>query len=375
MRYTFDSREVKPGMGFVALKGEKADGHDFIPQALAAGAAEIVDGLDDLQARARRRRRALRAKVVALTGSAGKTTTKELLRAFLSTVGKTYATEGNFNNHIGLPLTILNCPDDADFLVLEMGSNHPGEIAALCEIAEPDAGLITNVGTAHLEFFKSQDGIAEEKGALFAAARDFCVVSADNVRLDALRARCGAAECIVVDPRPAWLERALAPVLPGAHNVSNAALAFAAAERFGATREGAVAALAGFALPGARWRIVEKWGATFIDDTYNANPDSMIAALDAFAATPCDGRRIAVLGDMFELGPDALELHRKVFAHAMSLGLPLVIGVGELSSQCLCHLVYKNLAALKKRFRVDVSAGDLVLLKASHSMKLGELIA
>ena len=375
MRYTFDSREVKPGMGFVALKGEKADGHAFIPQALAAGAAEIVDGLDALQEKARRRRRALKAKVVGLTGSAGKTTTKELLKAFLSTVGKTYATEGNFNNHIGLPLTILNCPDDADFLVLEMGSNHPGEIAALCDIAAPDAGLITNVGTAHLEFFKTQDGIAEEKGALFAAAREFCVVSADNVRLDALRVRCGASECIVVDPRPAWLEEALASVLPGAHNVSNAALAFAVAERFGATREGVIAALAGFSLPGARWRRVEKWGATFIDDTYNANPDSMMAALDAFSATPCDGRRIAVLGDMFELGPDALALHKKVFAHAMSLGLPLVIGVGELSSQCLCHLVYKNLDSLKKRFRVDVSAGDLVLLKASHSMKLGELIA
>ena len=375
MRYTFDSREVEPGMGFVALKGERADGHAFIPQALSAGAAEIVDGLDALQEKARRRRRALKAKVIGLTGSAGKTTTKELLKAFLSTVGRTYATEGNFNNHIGLPLTILNCPGDADFLVLEMGSNHPGEIAALCDIAAPDVGLITNVGTAHLEFFKSQDGIAEEKGALFAAAKEFCVVSADNVRLDALRARCGDAECIVVDPRPAWLEKALAPVLPGAHNVSNAALAFAAAERLGATREGAAAALAGFALPGARWRRVEKWGATFIDDTYNANPDSMVAALDAFAATPCDGRRIAVLGDMFELGPGALELHRKVFAHAMSLGLPLVIGVGELSAQCLCHLAYKNLDALKKRFRVDVSAGDLVLLKASHSMKLGELIA
>jgi len=375
VRYTFDSREVKPGMGFVALKGEKADGHAFIPQALERGAAEIVDGLDALQQKARERRRSLKAKVVGLTGSAGKTTTKELLRAFLSTVGRTYATEGNFNNHIGLPLTILNCPDDADFLVLEMGSNHPGEIAALCDIAAPDAGVITNVGTAHLEFFKTQDGIAEEKGALFEAAKDFCVVSAENVRLEALRARCGAAECIVVDPRPAWLAEALAPVLPGAHNVSNAALAFAAAERFGATREGALAALSGFALPGARWRRVEKWGATFIDDTYNANPDSMIAALDAFAATPCDGRHIAVLGDMFELGPDALELHRKVFAHAMSLGFPLVIGVGELSSQCLCHLVYKNLDSLKKRFRVDVSAGDLVLLKASHSMKLGELIA
>ena len=374
MRYTFDSREVKPGMGFVALKGEKADGHAFIPQALAAGAAEIVDGLDALQEKARRRRRALKAKVVGLTGSAGKTTTKELLKAFLSTVGKAYATEGNFNNHIGLPLTILDCPDDADFLVLEMGSNHPGEIAALCDIAAPDAGLITNVGTAHLEFFKTQDGIAEEKGALFAAAREFCVVSADNVRLDALRVRCGASECIVVDPRPAWLEEALASVLPGAHNVSNAALAFAVAERFGATREGVIAALAGFSLPGARWRRVEKWGATFIDDTYNANPDSMMAALDAFSATPCDGRRIAVLGDMFELGPDALALHKKVFAHAMSLGLPLVIGVGELSSQCLCHLVYKNLDSLKKRFRVDVSAGDLVLLKASHAMRLGDLI-
>ena len=362
-------------MGFVALKGEKADGHAFIPQALERGAAEIVDGLDALQEKARERRRSLKAKVVGLTGSAGKTTTKELLRAFLSTVGRTYATEGNFNNHIGLPLTILNCPDDADFLVLEMGSNHPGEIAALCDIAAPDAGVITNVGTAHLEFFKTQDGIAEEKGALFEAAKDFCVVSSENVRLDALRARCGAAECVVVDPRPAWLAEALAPVLPGAHNVSNAALAFAAAERFGATREGALSALSGFALPGARWRRVEKWGATFIDDTYNANPDSMIAALDAFAAKPCDGRHIAVLGDMFELGPDALELHRKVFAHAMSLGFPLVIGVGELSSQCLCHLVYKNLDSLKKRFRVDVSAGDLVLLKASHSMKLGELIA
>ena len=375
MRYTFDSREVKPGMGFVALKGEKADGHAFIPQALECGAAEIVDGLEALQAKARARRHALGAKVVGLTGSAGKTTTKELLKAFLSTVGKTYATEGNFNNHIGLPLTILNCPDDAEFLVLEMGSNHPGEIAALCEIAEPDAGVITNVGTAHLEFFKSQDGIAEEKGALFAAAKEFCVVSAGNVRLDALRARCGEAECIVVDPNPQWLADALAPVLPGAHNVSNAALAFAAAERLGATREGALSALSGFALPGSRWRRVEKWGATFVDDTYNANPDSMVAALDAFAAMPCDGRRIAVLGDMFELGPGALDLHRKVFAHAMALGIPLVIGVGELSSQCLCHLAYKDLASLKKRFRVDVSAGDLVLLKASHSMKLGELIA
>ena len=148
---TFDSRQVKPGMLFVALKGEKSDGHDYIPQALEKGAAGIVDGYDELDRVAREYRRTLKAKVVAVTGSAGKTTTKELVKTFLSTVGKVHATEGNFNNHIGLPVTILNCPKDADFLVLEMGTNHPGEIAHLCDVAEPDAALITNVGTAHIE--------------------------------------------------------------------------------------------------------------------------------------------------------------------------------------------------------------------------------
>ena len=373
MTYTFDSRQVKPGMGFVALKGEKVDGHDFIPQALAAGAAEVIDGLEALQSKARDYRRTLKAKVIGVTGSAGKTTTKELLKAFLAKVGKTYATEGNFNNHIGLPLTILNCPADADFLVVEMGTNHPGEIAALCEIAEPDAGLITNVGTAHLEFFKTQDGIAAEKGVLGASAREFFVIGDNNVRLGALKGMCRG-EAVVADTAQVWMREALKDVLPGDHNVSNACIAYAVAARFGCTQAQAVAALADFALPGARWRKVEKDGVTYIDDTYNANPDSMIAALDAFAALPCDGRHVAVLGDMFELGADALALHRKVFAHAMSLGIPLVIGVGEMSSQCLCHLAYKDLAVLKKKFRVDVSAGDLVLLKASHSMRLGELL-
>jgi len=163
-------------------------------------------------------------------------------------------------------------------------------------------------------------------------------------------------------------------VLPGEHNVSNACLAFAVAERYGATRERAVAALRDFALPGARWRRVEKDGVSYIDDSYNANPDSMIAALDAFVREPCDGKRVAVLGDMFELGPQSEELHRKVFDHAMALGIPLVIGVGETSSKCLCHLVYKTLKPLKAKFRFDVSAGDLVLLKGSHGMHLGELI-
>lgn len=362
MRYTFDSRAVQPGMGFVALKGEKADGHDFIPQALARGAARIVDGLEELQALARDYRKSLKAKVIGITGSAGKTTTKELTRAFLSRLGPTSATEGNFNNHIGLPLTILNCPEDAEFLVVEMGSNHPGEIAALCDIAAPDVGLVTNVGTAHLEFFKTREGIAEEKGELLRRA-PVGFSAADSEFLPG-----------TVDVHQEWMVEALKGVLPGAHNVANACLAFAVAEHFGATREQAVQALADFALPGARWRKSERDGVVFIDDTYNANPDSMIAALNALAAEPCTGRRVAVLGDMFELGENAIELHRRVFAHAMKLGLPLVIGVGPQSAQCVCHEVFEKLEPLKRRFRVMVSAGDVVLLKASHAMKLGELL-
>ena len=370
---TFDSRQVRPGMLFVALKGEKSDGHDYIPQALEKGAAGIVDGYDELDRVAREYRRALKAKVVGITGSAGKTTTKELVKTFLSTLGKVHATEGNFNNHIGLPITILNCPKDADFLVLEMGTNHPGEIAHLCDVAEIDCAIITNVGTAHIEFFGDQDGIAREKGTVLERAKEFGVVSGENARLDVLRklAKC---ELVEVDPRQEWMAKALEGVLPGDHNVSNACLAFALAGRFGAERGRCAASLKGFALPGARWRISEKWGATFVDDTYNANPDSMIAALDAFAKMPCDGKRVAVLGDMFELGDRSQELHKKVFDHAMSLGIPLVVGVGEMSSRCLCHLAYKELKTLKKKFRVDVSAGDLVLLKASHGMHLGELL-
>lgn len=370
---TFDSRQVKPGMLFVALKGEKSDGHDYIPQALEKGAAGVVDGYDELDRVAREYRRSLKAKVIGITGSAGKTTTKELVKTFLSTLGKVHATEGNFNNHIGLPITILNCPKDADFLVVEMGTNHPGEIAHLCDIAEIDCAIITNVGTAHIEFFGDQDAIAREKGTVLDRAKEFGVVSKENSRLEVLRelAKCDLVE---VDAHQEWLAEALEGVLPGDHNVSNASLAFALAERFGAERGKCAAALKGFELPGARWRISEKWGVTFIDDTYNANPDSMIAALDALAKMPCDGKRVAVLGDMFELGEKSQELHRMVFDHAMALKIPLVVGVGEMSSNCLCHLVYKELKTLKKKFRVDVSAGDLVLLKASHGMHLGELI-
>ena len=367
MRATFDSREVKPGMTFIALKGEKADGHDFIPQALANGAARIIDGYGELDRAAKERRRALKAKVIGVTGSAGKTTTKELLRAFFSRLGKTYATQANFNNHIGLPLTILNCPDDAEFLVLEMGSNHPGEIAHLCEIAEPDVGVVTGVGTAHIEFFKTREGIAQEKGTLLGAAKEFGIVSKDCFGLDIMPKE----RRVEIDPANREIASAVAAVLPGAHNLSNASLAFAAAQRFGLTAEEAAKALEGFGLPGARWRRTEKDGVTYIDDTYNANPDAMIAALATFAKERCEGRRIAVLGDMFELGKDALAYHMKVFEKAMSLGFAKVIAVGETSSRCPSDLQFPDSASLHAALPSIVRPGDCVLLKASHTMKLG----
>lgn len=373
---TFDSRLVKPGMLYVALKGGNVDGNDFIPKALEAGAAKVIGGenaLAELQSLARRYRRSLKgATVVALTGSAGKTTTKELLKSFLSTLGKTHATAGNYNNHLGLPITILNCPRDAKFLVLEMGSNHPGEIAALCDIAEPDSGLVTNIGTAHIEFFRTREGIADEKGTLLAKTREFGAVPGNCDFKDVLRSKCRG-EFVVAEPLPPELADAVKAVLPGEHNLTNASVAFAVASRYGVSVEGAVQSLRNFALPGSRWRKVEKNGVRFIDDTYNANPDAMKAALSTFSKLENGGRKIAVLGDMFELGESSERLHAEVFDYASKLGLDAVIAVGASASRCKCTKSFENLQKLLEIAPTEFQEGDLVLLKASNAMKLGKL--
>ena len=361
---TFDSREVKPGMLFVALKGEKSDGHDYIPQALAKGAAGMVDGYDELDALALAYRRSLKAKVIGVTGSAGKTTTKELLRAFLSTVGRTHATAGNFNNHIGLPLTILNTPKDTEFLVLEMGTNHPGEIAHLCDVAEPDAGLVVSIGTAHIEFFKTREGIAKEKRTLLERAKEFRLEDA---------------------PVAEFLREKLAAILPGEHNLMNASKAFAMAAHYGCTEAGALAALENFSLPGQRWKLVEKDGVTYVNDAYNANPTSMIAALDTFVKMQCKGRRFAVLGDMFELGESAEELHRMVGRRVSELvdsgELYQLVAVGRQATDWIAGelppilRVHVDTAIEAKPFlAANLKPGDLVLVKASHGMALDAVI-
>ena len=383
---TLDSRQVKSGMLFVAVKGERVDGHDFIPQARAAGAAGVVDGRAELARVAAEYRRTLKAKVIGITGSAGKTTTKELVAAFLRAGGfRVHATEGNFNNDLGLPLTILNCPNDAEFLVVEMGTNHPGEIAHLVDIARPDAGVISSIGTAHIEFFKTQDGIADEKGTLFARLPPdgFAVVGVNNDRYERLRAM-SAARVVAVDPSDeagTRLASALAPRLPGAHNVSNARLAAACAGAFGVPLERCLAALEDFALPGDRWRVTERDGVTYVNDCYNANPTSMIAALETFAAMPCAGRRVAVLGDMFELGAESGAWHARVLARAAELPLDAVFAVGAAMCAAAAAVAGRppyqaaDAAAAKEALAAFVRAGDAVLLKASHGMHLEAVLA
>ena len=315
----FDSRKVTPGCLFAALPGATVDGHAFVCQAFSKGAKGLLVRKDrvseftgpesaalipvedvkvSLTETARAYRNTLKAKVVGVTGSAGKTTVKEFTAAFLRKKGKTHATAGNYNNDLGLPITILECPADADFLVLEMGTNHPGEIGHLVGIARPDVGIISSIGTAHIEFFKTQDGIAEEKGTLFRALAEdgFAVIGKNNDRFGMLKEMC---RCIVLE------SDGMAPFgcpLPGQYNRWNMSLAWMCAERFGVTAADARDALDGFVLPGERWRKSLRDGVEFISDCYNANPTSMAVALDTFAAEPCAGRRIAVLGDMFELG-------------------------------------------------------------------------
>lgn len=388
---TFDSRRVTPGCLYMAFPGATRDGHEFVEAALAKGAAAALvrrewaaahPGLPliavdspraALTSAARAWRSALKAKVVGVTGSAGKTTTKELAAAFLRAGGlRVHATAGNYNNDIGLPITILECPADADVLVLEMGTNHPGEIAALVDVARPDAGLVSSIGTAHLEFFRTQDGIADEKGTLFARLPPdgFAAMERSNARFDRLAAM-SAAPVVVADmardPAARRLADALKVRLPGPHNVSNALVALVCARCFGVPDEACLAALADFALPGGRWRVVEKGGATWIDDTYNANPTSMVAALETFATLDVAGRRIAVLGEMYELGERSAELHADVLRRARELPLDRLVLVGDSFGGVSRDEAAAALASC-------VRPGDAVLLKASHGVHLEALL-
>lgn len=365
-----DSRNVGEGELFVALSGERFDGHDFVPDALAAGAAGAVvsravameesarlypvnDTLVALGALARYRRDTLGARVVGVTGSAGKTTVKNLLAAALRDDVTVHATRGNLNNRIGLPRTILDAPPDTQLLVLEMGTNEPGEIRALTEIAGPEIGVISTVSETHLEKLGSLEGVLEEKLTLLRDLPDdgFAVVGDEPpVLAEKGRRVCSPGVVFRVagwssradeDLRPGepeitqrgcfrfrWKGQTVRLRIPGRHSVQNALLALAVADLLGIDAAGAVGRIESVEPSAMRSEIRTFGSLTVLVDCYNASPQSVEAALDLLETVQELGPRVAVLGSMLELGSRSRALHREVLRNAVSRPLDLVVATG-----------------------------------------------
>ena len=365
-----DGRTLAPGGLFVALRGEHHDGHDHVAQALERGAAALLvqrevdcalpqvlcpDTQDALGEFAAGMQQGRPAVVVAITGSNGKTSVKTLLLGILARAGKAYANPGNFNNEIGLPLAVLNAPEDARFAIYEMGAGQPGDIAYLASIAPPQVSLVNNVMPAHLERMGSLLGVAETKGAIYEALPDdgVAVVNADDAFAPWFMQRIGARRVLRfglendADVRASALSgdaegsrfRLHTPAgdvdvalpLAGRHNVMNALAAAALALGAGASLEDIAAGLAGAApVPGRQIPHRLASGAVLVDDSYNANPGSVAAAIAALAGA--GGEAWLVLGDMKELGEGAELLHADIGAQARRAGIARLWTVGELSA-------------------------------------------
>ncbi len=415
-----DSRAVRPGQLFVALKGEHFDGHDYAKQALEQGAAAVVlekntanlspaivveDSYLALGQLAAHWRAKFAIPVVAITGSNGKTTVKEMLSAILAVkaggMASIHATVGNLNNHIGLPLTMLKLRDSHQFAVLEMGMNHLGEIAYLSDLAKPTLALINNAGTAHIGELGSRDKIAQAKGEIFAglATNGVALINADDDYAAYWRAL-NAGKRIVsfgldqaADVQASYQEKdggyavrlripagevAFALPVMGIHNVRNALAASAAAYALGVSNADIATGLAGFsAVKGRLQNKMAIHGARLIDDTYNANPDSMKAAIDVLANQT--GEKILVLGDMGELGTDAARMHREVGEYAKAKGLKQLYCLGELSLEMVQGFGvgarhFDDAAALAEVIKPQLSAQVTVLVKGSRFMKMERVV-
>jgi UDP-N-acetylmuramoyl-tripeptide--D-alanyl-D-alanine ligase len=413
-----DSRRVRAGDWFLALKGDRFDAHDFLPQvaeaacagAIAArvpdawsrGFVRVDDGLEALTALARFARGRFPGPVVGITGSAGKTTTRALTALVAAAIGKVHQTEGNLNNHVGVPLTILAAPDDADVWVIEMGMNHLGEIDHLQGIARPSVRLVTNVGAAHLEGVGDLDGVARAKGELFLGALpgDVCCVNDDDERVRRLPIPAGVRvlrygsekRCDVrwtdarVDPGTLTtrfrvevgrdvVEGTLAS--PGIHLVHDACAAVAAGVALGVPVATMAAALERYRPVGMRLRIEDgPRGTRIVNDAYNANPMSMDASLRMLASLP-GVRRIAVLGDMLELGADEASAHTQVLETAQGLGLDGIFAAGprfRAAAERLGIAWAADAPALAPAVVAAVRDGDVVLVKGSRGMGMERVV-
>jgi UDP-N-acetylmuramoyl-tripeptide--D-alanyl-D-alanine ligase len=425
-RLCSDTRKVEPGDLFVALKGERFDGHDYLNEAAQRGAVALLvnratppaglphlpvvavaDTLAAFGAIASAYRKNYHPALVAVGGSNGKTTTKEALACVLRTRMETLWSEASFNNSIGVPQTLLRLEKQHQAAVLEVGTNHPGELAGLLQIIQPQYGIITSIGREHLEFFGDLDGVAQEEGTLAEAlpANGRLFLHGDSPKIEGIlaRAKCPTttvglgeknhwrASAVRVDaqgttfqvtaPRPDYTGTYRTPLL-GRHQAINSLLVLAVCAELGLTAQEAKDGLAQCAPTRQRFQICKVNGVTLVDDTYNANADSMLAALDTLRDLPCSGKRAAVLGDMAELGDSSREAHAEVGRRAAEAHLTTLFAVGRWAKvmTAAAHAAglkdaqdFATIETAGPVVKAYLSPGDVVLLKASHATRLERL--
>lgn len=414
-----DSRMLKAGDLFVAIKGERFDGHEFVPQAEKLGAAGVLaersvksalpqvlveDSRGGLGAYAAYWRRRFTLPLVGVTGSSGKTTLKEMIASILKVRGTTLATRGNMNNDIGMPLTLLELDASCRYAVIEMGTNHPGEIGYLAKLAAPAIGVVTNAGPAHLEFLKDVAGVAKEKGALFSnlAPDGTAIINVDDAYAALWKEMAGQRRIFTFGfseqadfrPLPGVLEPSdghwrfhlkspageadISVSLPGRHNVANALAAAAASVAAGASLEEVRQGLAQAPTTAGRLIVGVGWnGCRLIDDTYNANPLSLMAAAEYVVGL--GDRAWLVLGDMGELGPSAERLHAESGARLRAVGIERLYALGAMSRHAAEAFGagarwFEDLDAMVRALRVDVGRDVTLLIKGSRSMRMERVV-
>ena len=415
-----DSRMLTPGSMFVALRGENFDGHDYVEAAFEKGASyALVDHGDRQDKRlifcedteqgfldiAGWYRDQFSPKVVGVTGSVGKTTTKEMIASVLEAQFKTLKTEGNFNNRVGLPKTLFRLDESHEAAVIEMGMNQFGEISDLTRRAKPDIGVITNIGVAHIEFLGSRDGILKAKTEIRDGMKEGSplILCGDDDKLCAFRDDRFPVILYGIDNKEAQVraenirevkghtifhivtkETSFETEIPtfGRHNVYNALAAYAVGKQFGMEDSVIAQALKNYVPSGMRQRVVEHHGFTVVEDCYNCGPDSLRAATAAFGSMKCEGKKYMILGDMLELGEIADGAHYESGRFAVEKGIDAVYCCGPLSRNTWQGAVdaggtayhFDTKEELTKALLPHISAGDVLWFKASHSVGLEDVI-
>jgi len=418
-----DSRLAVEGTLFVAIKGDRMDGNDYAAQALENGASAVVvqskadhigeqivvsDGRSALISMAGNYRDGFSPVIAAVTGSVGKTTTKEMIATVFSAFGKTLKNEGNHNNEIGVPLTVFGLEPDTELAVIEMGMDRAGDISKLTRAVRPDIAVITAIGVSHIEHLGSRENILKAKLEITEGLKNdgILVINGDDDMLISARAdltvktvdfaikntdsRVVAKDISIRDFSTEFTIydkdfgdfRAVIPAL-GEHNIRDAIAAYTVATRLGLNPEKAAGALSDYEPTGMRQKIVDVDGITVIEDCYNANPDSMRAALSAVSSVPATGIRVAVLGDMLELGDISDESHRTVGLEAREFGIDVLLCYGENMKYCYSAAIaagvpdvryFEDKSEMAKYLAKTLTGGDTVVFKASRGMKLEDVI-